>query len=183
MLDVALANDLPERKHAVVVRQVQCAHCRRIRCATVMGVVKQRNGAAARNCPANLRDEPRIVPLVHEHHARTVDSAVQIERLACVEATAQLGIDAAIVFDRDVALLRHQISPAPTLCRLVDVDGVTAMQQLADDAAQEMRVAVIPIRCQRMTEEDELHRCSVRAARWTCSRVDRRSSSDAYSAR
>jgi hypothetical protein len=67
--------------------------------------------------------------------------------------------------DRRGAAVAQQVRPAPAVLRLVGRHLVAAIAQLRDDAAQEVRVAVVPVRQQGVTEDRDLHAATVRRAR------------------
>ncbi len=60
-------------------------------------------------------------------------------------------------------MLGLEVDAAPGVVRLVDLDRVAARDQFAADAAQEMRVAVVPVGDQRVTEDHDTHAVSVGA--------------------
>ena len=57
---------------------------------------------------------------------------------------------------RRLAVPLDEARAAPPVPRLVDLDVVASRPELADDAAKEVGVAVVPVRDERVEEEDEL---------------------------
>ena len=75
-----------------------------------------------------------------------------------------------------LAVLGLEVRAAPRAPRLVDIDRVAARDEFAAHAAQEMRVAVVPVGDQRMAEHYDAHAVSRgRPARrqWRTSRPSR----------
>ena len=72
---VDLGERLAEGEHAVVAVEVEGADRVRIAHGAMMGVVeKEREAAAAPPRPADGRDEPWLVPFVHDHDVGAVDA-------------------------------------------------------------------------------------------------------------
>ena len=156
--DVALANDLPERQHAVVVLQIVGAHrCGIAHRAVVRIVEEQQVATAGSTVPSDLLDERMGVPLVDEDHVGAIERFIQIE-LAGIDAPGvEHGIRGVEVGDRRRPGVAQEIDHAPGVVRLVDADVVPAGDEIRRDAAQEVCVAVVPVRDQRMAEEDDPH--------------------------
>ena len=58
---------------------------------------------------------------------------------------------------RSGALFGDEVRAAPGISGFVDRDLVAGAQEFRGDAAQEVGVAVVPIRNERMVEKDNLH--------------------------
>jgi hypothetical protein len=58
---------------------------------------------------------------------------------------------------RPLAVVADEVRAAPAVARLVHAHLVPAREQLGDDAAQEVRVAVVPVGGERVDEEDDPH--------------------------
>ena len=54
-------------------------------------------------------------------------------------------------------MLRQQVLPAPAIAGLEDPNLVAKFEQLRGDPAQEVRISVVPIRNQGMSENHEAH--------------------------
>ncbi len=155
---VKLAQHLAEGEHAVIAREVEPGHVGLGRDGPVMGVVEEENEPAALGAPAPERlDEPGLVPFVHEHHVGPVERAVEVEALAGIGLGHEGRKGSAEARQRRLALLGQEIRPAPRPLGLENADLVPPRLKLAQHAAQEMGVAVVPARHQRVDEEDEAH--------------------------
>ena len=69
-----------------------------------------------------------------------------------VKSQIQIGIKRAIRFERLRSGVGDQVIRAPIFARFVKRDIVAALLKLRGDAAQKMRVAVIPVGAQRVRE-------------------------------
>src|SRR5262245_5125245 len=92
----------------------------------------------------NLADQRRLVPFMHQHCVSPVQRLCDIERTEAVRAAAQLWIELMKVGDGTRPLLT-QPTQAPAIFGLIDIDLMAERLQLADDAPQEVSVAVIPV--------------------------------------
>src|SRR3546814_14747880 len=111
-----------------------------------MGVMEQKTVAAAHDpMPPYPSHELRLGPLVHDDHVRAVEHIVQVEIVEAVGRRPQIGEGTVEAVDRLRAVLRHQMAPRPAVERLADANLVSSALQLANDAAQEMRIAVVPV--------------------------------------
>jgi hypothetical protein len=63
-----------------------------------------------------------------------------------------------------LAVAADEVVPRPRVLGLVHPHVVPARDELAHDAAQEVRVAVVPVRDERVDEEDEPHDDAARSA-------------------
>ena len=147
----------PEGQHAVVAIEIIAADRIWIADRAMMRVVKQQSEASP--LPphsAERRDQPRLVPFVDNHQISVVNQGGQIDALA-VFNRGKLGICRAIGVETRLAMIAQELREAPTPLRLVGDDLMPRVDQLAQHAAQEMRVAVIPARSERMGEIADLH--------------------------
>ena len=120
-------------------------------------VEQEREAARALAAEADPADEGRLVPLVHQHDVCTVGRRLDVELLRVVEDGPQLGKGAAELVHGAEAVLLEKVAAAPAVARLEDAHGVAAPHELARDAAQEMRVAVVPVGDDRVVEERDVH--------------------------
>src|SRR6185437_6910039 len=124
----------------------------------VMGVMKEQ--AIARAVPAVLgqaTDEGGIGPLVDQQQIDVVERSVEINVGGLIKMAAQHRVRLAEGEKRVLADIKAQIAQAPAVAWLENMQRVSALQQLACHAAQEMRVAVVPVRYERMAEQDDAH--------------------------
>ena len=155
---VDLADRLAEGQHAVIAVELEAGDLAVAGQGAVVGVVEQQAiAAAAQPMPADRRHQRRLVPLVHDDEVGPREAGVEVERRRVVGGGAQaregggegrLGVE---------PCLGLQVAPAPAVQRLEHLDGMAAGLQLADDAAQEMGVAVVPAGNQGVDEEDDAH--------------------------
>src|SRR5688572_17144906 len=106
---------------------------------------------------ADASDPFRLVPFMHDDDVRAIECLIEVQRRRIVGAAAKLGKCSVKIVDCELALVDQQIAEAPAILWFVHVNLMAAVQQLTDDAAKEMRVAVIPVRDQRVTKQNELH--------------------------
>jgi hypothetical protein len=157
-LDIDAPDDLAEGEHAVVCAQVEAGHRARLRGRAVVRVVKEQPVAArALAVRADAGDELRVAPLVHEHEIGAVERHVEVERRQVVGRARELRERAREVLLARAPVLRHEIRPAPSAGGLEHAHVVAAIEQLGRDAAQEVRVAVVPVADQRVAEDDDPH--------------------------
>ena len=107
--------------------------------------------------PTNPRHELGRVPLVDDDHVGALERTIEIEARQIVGGRAEPRERRWNSRNGSLAVIRQEMAPAPAVRRLVQRDLVPARHQLAHDAAQEMGVAVVPVRHERVVEEDELH--------------------------
>src|SRR4051812_8728601 len=98
-----------------------------------------------------------IVPLVNDHQIGPGEYAIQVKRLKIVLSAGKSWIVALKFLQSICAIILEKISIAPTLGRLEHYHIVTTRLQLRYDAAQEVCVAMIPIRHQRVVEHYDPH--------------------------
>src|SRR5262245_58655409 len=101
--------------------------------------------------------ERGIVPLVNQNELRAGERRVEIDTRAGVARDPQRWVTLPELGDRQLADFRRQVQSAPGVDGLVDLDLVPPRRELRGDTTQEMRVTVVPVRKQRMTEEADIH--------------------------
>ena len=74
--------------------------------------------------------------------------------------TNQLWVRFLKLDERLSPVLRDEILNTPRIFRLVNLDFMSARQQLRRNATQKMSVAMIPIRDQRLIKQDYAHRAN-----------------------
>jgi hypothetical protein len=143
------------------VAQVVANHLARRGHRPVVGVVEQQPEVpAGRALAADRAHERGVVPLVHEHEVGAVERAVEVERrdrLVLAGDGVHPRERAADVGQRLAPAVGDQVLAAPAVARLVADHLVAAIEQLGHDPAQEVRVAVVPVRQQRVAEDHDLH--------------------------
>ena len=72
-----------------------------------------------------------------------------------------------------LAVVSNQVLNAPCVCGLIHPDSVTQRLQFRDNAAEKVRIPVIPVRQQRVTEDDYAHDWDAPGLRCTCSYTDK----------
>ncbi|MBX9460955.1 MAG: hypothetical protein KL785_07555 [Brevundimonas sp.] len=122
----------------------------------MVGVVEQQGEAAAALAGApDGGDERRLVPLVNDDQIGAVQRLLQ---LRLVETPAgQVRIGPPVRLQPGLAVVGDQVGAAPGVARLVHGHVVTPRDQVAQHAAQEMGVAVVPARLEGVGEIDDLH--------------------------
>ena len=141
------------------MREIELRHRRGLRGGAVMRVVEEELIAAG--CAAMLADathELAIVPLVHEDDVGAGECRGDVELREVVADRAKRGERAAEIVERFFSVIGDEVLHAPGIERLVDDDVVIAREELRNDAAQEVRVAVVPVGNQRVVEQRKFHR-------------------------
>jgi hypothetical protein len=157
-LEIEIPEGVAEREYAVVAAQVVSGHARRIGHRTVMRVVEQQSiRRRATMVRTDRGHERRLGPLVDHHEIGIAQRGVEVDRFPLVRLAAQTRIGAMEAGDRLVAVIAMQVGAAPAVERLQHAHLVSAIQQLAHHAAEEMRVAVIPVRDERVVEHHDAH--------------------------
>jgi hypothetical protein len=153
------ADHLAEREHAVVAVELELGHRRGLRHRAVVGVVEQEHVSTPR-AAAVVPDPPhqlRLVPLVDEHEVAAVERAVDVERREVVARRRELRVRRPVPAQGVVTRLRGEVAHAPRVRRLEDVHLVAAREELGRHAAQEMRVAMVPVGDDRVAEDHDPH--------------------------
>jgi hypothetical protein len=157
-LEVAIAHGVAEREDAVVVAQIAGGQRLPVAHRAVVRVMEEEEVAAARRSVlTDARHHLGIGPLVDEDEIRSEERLVEIERRRIVQLAPKRWIRAVEVLDGREPVISNEIDPAPSVGRLEDADDRAARFQLARDAAQEVRVAVVPVRHERVAEDHDAH--------------------------
>jgi hypothetical protein len=157
VLEVSLADYLSKGEHAVVVRQIVRGDRGLVRERSVMGVVKEKDIRSARAVMlADPVHELRGRPLVHDDGVGGLEHELEIERLD-VAHHSQRGIGKARLLQRHLPVDGNEIDGAPGIGGLVDDHVVAARLQLHGEPAEEVGVAMIPVRQRRVIEQDDVH--------------------------
>ena len=122
-----------------------------------MGVVEQqREGRAAGPQPSDGGNQGGVVPLMDDDEvgARAERRGIIAD---LVDRRPEVGIGAREGFEPGLPGVRQEVVQAPGALRLERLDGVAAGAELAQDAAQEVGVAVVPAGAQRVGEVGDLH--------------------------
>jgi hypothetical protein len=113
--------------------------------------------AAPRAVLAHARDEGAVVPLVDEDEVGARECVIEVERRRVVAPAFELRKFLPELFDQPVAVFGQKVLQTPGVARLVDAHVHAARLQLRHHAAQEVRVAVVPVRDQRVIEHHDAH--------------------------
>jgi hypothetical protein len=170
LAQVDRAEHLPEGQHAVVLREVVGRHGGRIGDGTVVGVVEQQPEAAAGAAPTpDGGHELRLVPLVDQHQIDAVEHGVERDGEAggVVADAGEARVGAGEAGERLRAVVRDQVVAAPAVAGLVHRHPRTPCLQLGGDAAQEVGVAVVPVRHEGVVEERDPQRAHARTRFFT----------------
>jgi hypothetical protein len=106
---------------------------------------------------ADATDEIEWGPLVDDDEVCAVEHSVDIERRALVAARLERGVVLERQRERLGAMIALEVPYAPRIRRLENADAMAALNELGHDATEEMRTPVVPVRQERMTEEDDAH--------------------------
>jgi hypothetical protein len=101
--------------------------------------------------------ERGIVPLVCDDNIRVGQQSIQIHVRRVVETASQSRIGRMKCLDDSFATLFAQVVEAPTVRGFQDLDRMAQCQQFARNTAQSVSAGVVPVRDERMVEEDEAH--------------------------
>lgn len=119
-------------------------------------VEQKREFAAIELGSPNAGDEIWIRPLMDDHHIGVGHPCLVTER-SIVGHRNELGEILAETFDGEGALLGQQVRTAPPVGWLERDHLMPARDELAHDAALEMRIAMVPVGHHRVGVEHELH--------------------------
>ena len=158
---VQFTEDLTVGEHAVVVAQVIRGHAFGLRDHPMMRVVKEQNVIVVRAMFADATDEFVRVPFVDDDEVSALECVLEIECRERVLRGTQLRIGGMEAANWFLAVFRAQALQAPRILRLINVNAVAARHQLRGDAAEEMRVAVIPVRQERVIKHYDAHAFSM----------------------
>src|SRR5215212_4642537 len=120
-------------------------------------VVKKQSVIGRLTMLADALHQRPVVPFVHQNEVGTVERLIEIERAAVVAPAVKHRIGVRKVRKRRFSILARQVEYAPCIGRLVDIYSMAASNELAADATQEVRIAVIPIGDERVTENYDAH--------------------------
>lgn len=123
----------------------------------MMGVVEQqREAAAVAAQTADAGDQTGWCPFVDDNDVGVVEHGFVVE-IGPEGLHMQVRIVGQETRQRGGALIRDEVDTAPAGFRLQHQRGMAAPLQFAQDAAQEMGVAVVPVGHNGMCVEDEFH--------------------------
>ena len=125
----------------------------------VVGVVKQQGEGCMFAMAADGGDQSGFVPLVHNDQVGAMQRLFQVV-VAGQDAGAQAWEVGCKRAGGVAALLGEEVGAAPALGRLVGDDVVSACGERAEDAAEKVRVAVVPAGDERMREVDDAHQAA-----------------------
>ena len=158
--EVEVAQHAPVGQHAVVSGQIEAADGARPGAgdrAVVRIVEEQARPAVRATEGAEAGDHRRLVPLVDQDEVDAVEHGRRIEGGGVVEVHVERGVDRAHPAERRLALLAKQVLVAPGPYRLEDAHDMAARAELAHNAAEEVGVAVVPVREHRVAEQRQVH--------------------------
>ena len=153
---IGVAQHIAKREHAVEAVEIEGGDRLRVGDHPVMRVVEQQKiTAAATAMRGDARDQGRLVPFMHQHDFGAIQRMIEIKPGRVVDGDGKIGIGLPPGIERRLALLCREIAGAPASGRFVTGYRDAAALALAQDAAQKMRVAMVPVRAQRMTKQHE----------------------------
>jgi hypothetical protein len=156
--EVEFSKDFAEGEDAVVVCQVVGAHRFGLGDGAVVGVVEEEAEAAfVFAVLADALDEGVVVPFVNEDQVGAGEGVVEVERLEVVGEAGEVGVGVVEFMDGFFAVFFAEVFDAPGVAGLIDADVVAAREELADDSAKEVGVAVVPVGDEGVIEEDDAH--------------------------
>jgi phage terminase large subunit len=94
---------------------------------------------------ANASHQLRWIPFVNDDQIRPVEDPVEVDRFE-IASDIEVRVSVVKVFDHLFTMVRNQIAQTPRFVRLKYAYAMSTGVQFRYDAAQEMGVAVIPIR-------------------------------------
>ena len=142
--------------NAIEAVDIQKRDFLRTRVRPVVGIMKQSDEmkfVSERNDDVN---NCRRIPFVHEYRIGVIGGLFDIQ-IVCVTAQLDPWHKHRNLGQRGCATFGKRVGPAPAIRGFIDVHLMSEPQQFPREAAQEMRVAVIPARDERVIEQDELH--------------------------
>ncbi len=154
---IDLGQRLAERQHVVIARQVEGAHLLGRADGAVVGVVEhqpERRAAFAQRADAG--DQFRLVPFVDDDQIRAVGHRLDIG-IGAVDGGAQVRIRLLERGKPLLAVIGQQVLAAPCALRLIGDRVVPPLAQFVQHAAQEMGIAMVPARGERVSEIDDPH--------------------------
>ncbi len=149
---------LAEGQHAVVARKVERGDRLRIGDHPMMGVVEQQPEPAARGAQtADPRHQHGVIPFVHDDQVGVGAGRLGDGGGVAEAGGAELRIGFPPGFQTCLAVVAPQVGEAPGVFRLVGGDLVSSPHQLAQHAALEMGVAVVPAGAEGVGEVADPH--------------------------
>ena len=166
MPPIGVAQHIAKGEHPVETVEIESGNRLPVSHHPMMRIVEQQQiPPTAATMRGDALDQGRLVPFMHQHDIGAVERPIQIEPCGVVDGDRQIGIGLAPRFERRLALLGNQIAGAPPIRRLERPDRDAAALTFAEHAAQEMRVAVVPVGSQRMAKQHEFrHHATSRCA-------------------
>src|SRR4051794_1724256 len=96
---------------------------------------------------------------MHDHQVGAVQGAVQIQRRAALP-DLDAGQESLCLLERLHAAVANGVEAAPSVGRFMDDNLMPKLSQFARDAAEKMRVPVVPAGRDCMIEQDAFHPCT-----------------------
>src|SRR3954462_8843584 len=106
---------------------------------------------------ADLAHQLVRVPFVNDYQTSAFQRRVQVKRLQFIPHRLQLRIDRMKFPNRLLSMFSDEVFVAPRIRGFVNRDVMTARNQFCRNPTKEVRIAVIPIRNQRVIEHDDFH--------------------------
>src|SRR4051812_27280619 len=157
---IDLPQHLAEHEDTIEAIKVEARQLvRRGDCAMMRVMEKQREWRPLCSTLADASDQIRRVPFMHDHQIGALQGAVQIHRRA-VLPDLDVGQESLCLLERLYAAVANGVKAAPSLGRFIDDHLMLKLTELARNAAEKMRVAVVPAGCDCMIEQDAFHACT-----------------------
>jgi hypothetical protein len=102
---------------------------------------------------------------MNEHEVGVVQEPIEVDRGGIILLAAQGGKALFELFRRRAARAALEVGPAPAAARLEHGEVVATLDQLGAHPAEKVGVAVIPVRYQRVAEDDDPHRSATELTR------------------
>src|SRR5512145_3328564 len=123
-----------------------------------MSIVKEENVVTvALMMRPNTADEFWLVPFVHNHEINAIQKTIESQPGQGVRGAAQVRVRLTEGTQRCCSMLSHEVDQTPAGSGLKHADLVSPSLQFRSNTPEEMRIAVIPIRAQRMVKQGDLH--------------------------
>lgn len=164
-VEIALPQCLPKSQDAVEGFQRHRRNLRIGRNGAVVRVVKQeREGSAFAPRPADPFHDGGFGPFVDDDDIRIRQRLLMVE-LRIIGNGFQTGEAFGKTRQNALSLIPHKIGAAPAVTRFQRQHSMPAPHQVAHDATQEMRIAMVPAGQEGMGIKDELHGHSAAVSR------------------
>ena len=155
---INIGNHASVCKHAIIGGKIVSRHCSRVGDAPVMRIVKiQAEPGVVRTILADPADQIVRVPFMDDGYASVLQCLGDVEVGFVVERAADMWVEQPKVREGLFSMVSQEIGQAPAAARLEDADVVSPIDQFGCDAAQKVRVAVIPVGQERVGEDYETH--------------------------